>query len=254
MEREAQWNRRDRFLLFAVFFLLFAVRLYGINNPPFEMGEYWRQPDTESIALNFIHYRFSILQPNFLYDGPLPNVVALELQVITPIIAVLYKLFGHHYFLARSVSILFFLGSCAYLYALARRYVGKDGAIWATLLYGLFPVNLFLSRSIQPEPAALFFYVGSLYYFQRYREAQDRAGYWVAASGLFLAVAIMEKPQTALIGLPMLGLAWQKYGRRLLCQWQLWLFALLTLGIPVAYFVYSNSVAEFRLLEYIGVV
>ncbi|MGE5674904.1 MAG: hypothetical protein ACM3XM_13695, partial [Mycobacterium leprae] len=122
-------ERTARYRLWLLFLFLFCLRLYGVGHSPFEQGEYWRQPDTESVALNFLHYRFNILQPNFNYDGPLPNVVALELQVTTTLIALLYRLFGQHYALARLVPILFFTGSCAYLYGLSRRYIGERGAL-----------------------------------------------------------------------------------------------------------------------------
>lgn len=244
MERRKHWLALGLVLL-----LLLALRLYGINNSPFEAGEYWRQPDTESIALTFLHYRFDWLRPSFYYDGPFPNVVALELQVLTPIIALLYRAFGEHYFLARGASIACFLGSCGFLWGIARRYMSEAGAIWAVLLYGLLPVNLWVSRTIQPEPAAMFFYVGAVYCFQRYAEADRKPDGWLVLAGLFAAVAIMQKPQTALIALPLLGLAWQRDRWRMLLRRPLWLFAVFVLGVPALYYLYSNHVAEFRFAQ-----
>lgn len=249
MVGSATSRRAHQLALVVLSLLLVAVRLYGINHSPFEYGEFWRQPDTESIAINFIHYRFNILQPNFHYDGPLPNIPALELQVTTALIAVLYTLFGQHYFLARLVPILFFLGSCAYLYRIGQRYMGDWGAFWAVAIYGLLPVNLFFSRSIQPESAAMFFYVGALYYFQRYADDKGSADRFLALGGLFLALAISQKPQTAILGLPILGLAYQKHGWRFLLQWRLWLCAAAALGLPLLYYVYMNGAAEFHFTE-----
>lgn len=230
-------------LLLLLLFLL-ATRLCGITHSPFETGDLWRQPDTESIALLFLRRGFHPLRPEFFYDGPFPNVVALELQVTTTLIALLYKLFGRHFLLARLVPIALFLGSAAFLYGIARRYLPTWGTALSVLLYGLFPVNLYLSRSIQPESAGLFFYIGALYLFIRY--AEDERDRWLLLSGLFVALAITQKPQTALIGLPILGVAWARWGWRCLIQPKLWLFAVGALGLPALYYAYSNAVAEFH--------
>lgn len=230
-----------------LFLLLLAPRLYGITHSPFESGDLWRQPDTEAIALLFLRQGFNPLRPQFFYDGPFPNVVALELQVTTTLIAALYQLFGRHFLLARLVPVAFFLGSAGFLYGIARRYLTPWGAALSVLLYGLFPVNLYLSRSIQPEAAGLFFYIGALYLFLRFVETdRDR---WLILSALFTALAITQKPQTALIGLPMLGAAWARYGWRWTLQPRLYLFALGALGLPALYYAYSNAVAEFHFVS-----
>lgn len=249
-ERRRTQPTRVRLLAGGVLLLLLLLlpRLYGITHSPFETGDLWRQPDTESIALLFLRQGFHPLRPQFFYDGPLPNVVALELQVTTTLIALLYKLFGRSYLLARLVPTAFFLGSAGFLYGIARRYLSPWGAALAVLLYGLFPVNLYLSRSIQPESCGLFFYSGALYLFLRYAEADAEADAdrWLVLSGLFIALAVTQKPQTALIGLPILGVAWGRHGWRCLVEPKLWLFALGALGLPALYYAYSNAVAEFH--------
>lgn len=237
----ARW---DRFWPYILLLVLLLPRLYGITNSPFESGDLWRQPDTESIALLFVRDGFHPLRPQFFYDGPLPNVVALELQVTTTLIALLYKAFGQQYWLARLVPIGLFLGSAGLLYGIARRWLGSWGAGLGVLLYGLFPVNLYLSRAIQPESAGLFFYIGALYLFIRYTESERSR--WLVGAGLSLALAITQKPQLALIGLPMLGAAWGRWGWRCLLQWRLWLCALGALLLSALYYWYSNSVAEFH--------
>ncbi|MGI6451757.1 MAG: dolichyl-phosphate-mannose--protein mannosyltransferase, partial [Desulfitobacteriia bacterium] len=101
--------RREKYVLFFLLLLLTLLRLYHLNTPPWEIEESWRQADTESIAWNFVSYEANPLHPHLNYDGPFPNIPALELQITTYLIAILYKLFGHHYFLARLVPVAFFL-------------------------------------------------------------------------------------------------------------------------------------------------
>ena len=71
-----------------IMLLIFLMRMPGITNAPPEMGDLWRQPDTESIARNFVDHEFNILRPQFNYDGALPNYIQLEFQITTFIIAV----------------------------------------------------------------------------------------------------------------------------------------------------------------------
>lgn len=250
----------------ALLAILLGVRLYGIRNTPYERGEFWRQPDTEAIAHNFVAHGYSILRPELNYDGPLPNVAALEFQVTTSLIALLYSIFGRHYILARLVPVGFFLASCLLLYLFGRRHIGHRGALWATALYGLFPLNIFFSRTIMPDSGALFFMIGAVYCFDLFASANAHAGradastgprdkyetLWLALSALLMALAITQKPQTAFVGVPLLGLAWRKYGWRLFRQVKLWLFAAVALGLPAAFYAYTNSIAEFHIVWGIG--
>jgi 4-amino-4-deoxy-L-arabinose transferase-like glycosyltransferase len=127
---------KEKYILTFLLALILSIRLYHVNIPPLENEESWRQADTESMAWNFADYDFNPLHPNLNYDGPLPNIPALELQVTTYLIAVLYKLFGHHYFLARIVPIVFFLISSVFLYLLARRHLSMRGAVLVFLFMG----------------------------------------------------------------------------------------------------------------------
>jgi 4-amino-4-deoxy-L-arabinose transferase-like glycosyltransferase len=180
-----------------------------IENSPAEMGDMWRQPDTESIARNFAGQRFNIFYPQFNYDGPLPNYIQLEFQVTTFIIAVLYKLFGHSYVIARLVPTLFFMFSALYLYLICRDTYDRQMAWIAVSIYGLIPLNLFYSRAIMPESALLFFFLGAYYHFLRWLDEESTPH--LMLSGIYTALAISQKTPAVFIGLAMLGLCLTKY-------------------------------------------
>ena len=226
--------------LFTVLLLL-ALRLPALNNSPFEY-QAWRQSDTEAIARNFIEQKFHILYPQLNYDGPPPNYVQLELQVTTFIIAILYKLFGYHYYLARLVPLLFFTGSAWYLYLIAAKIFAAPTARLAVILYGIFPLNIFISRAIMPEAAALFFYTGAFYYFMKWKDGDDVIA--LPAAALFTALAVAVKVPAVFIGLPMLYMSWQKYGLRLFSSPKLWSFAAVSLGLPLLYYIWLHGIAE----------
>ncbi|HHV65896.1 MAG TPA: glycosyltransferase family 39 protein [Peptococcaceae bacterium] len=270
--------RKEKYALFFLLFFLALIRLYHLNVPPWEIEESWRQADTESMAWNFVSYDPNPLHPNLNYDGPFPNIPALELQITTYLIAILYKLFGRHYFLARLVPLAFFLLSAGYLYFLARLYLSPRGAFFSVLLYGTLPLNIYYSRAIMPESAALMFWIAGLYYFNRWvlvrlkQEAarvESGAAAQVTAlkagvdnsategkaektlkflifSSVFLALALMTKPPVVFGVIPLFYLLVRSWGLKWLKFPDLWGYALATAGLPVLYYFYSISLAEYK--------
>ena len=219
-----------------IFLFIFALRLPYIANSPAEMGDMWRQPDTESIARNFAEQRFNIFYPQFNYDGPLPNYIQLEFQVTTFIIAVLYKLFGHSYIIARLVPTVFFMFSALYLYLICRDIYDRQMAWIAVLIYGLIPLNLFYSRAIMPESALLFFFLGAYYHFA----VLDRK-HPPDAVGHIYSLAISQKTPRCSLALPCWGSVYKIQGP--LKRGVLWTFAAVAVP-PYLYIKWSEGISN----------
>lgn len=230
-----------RIFLIGLFAFVLAVRLPYLADSPYGYDS-WRQSDTEAMARNFAEHRFNVLYPQLNYQGPLPNYAQLELQVTTALIAVLYKLFGYHYALARIVPILFFMGSALFVYRIALRHFSALAAALALLLYGLLPLNVLYSRAIMPESAALFFYTGAFYLFGEWI-ARGKRGLLIASS-LFTALAVCEKVPAVFVGIPMIVMAVYKYRSSILFRRELWAFAAMALLPPFAYYSWLGKVAE----------
>src|SRR6516162_11711880 len=79
----------------AVVALGLLLRLKGINDPILDHPA-WRQGDTAAIARNFALLKLNVMYPQTMYNGPPPNYVELELQIVPFIAAAMYKLFGIH--------------------------------------------------------------------------------------------------------------------------------------------------------------
>lgn len=237
-------KRKEKELLVILLLFIFLLRLFHLNTPPLEIEESWRQADTESIARNYAEYDSRFFRPNLNYDGPLPNIPALEIQVTTYLIALLYKIFGQHYFLARIVPIAFFMLSAFFLFLYARKVLGYREAVFSLLIYGLLPINLYFSRAIMPEAAALMFWIGGLYYFHCWTE--DRRVSRLIASSLLLSFAIMTKPPVIFIAVPMLYICYRYLGRNFLRYSELWIYAAVVLLLPSIYYYSSISMAEYK--------
>lgn len=240
----SEGEKRHIAALAIVITLVALIRLYHISTAPLELEESWRQADTESIARNFVQYKFSILYPNFNYDGPLPNVPALEFQVTTFLIAVLYKLFGYSYLWARLVPVSFFMLSALLLYLFAKKHLGQRGALFSLLIYGTLPINVYYSRAIMPEAAALFFHIAGLYCFDYWITYRKTSVLYISA--VFTGLALVTKPMTVFITLPMLYLLIRQHKWGWLLKKELWVYAFLTLGLTFAYYSYSIPIADYK--------
>lgn len=234
--------RKMNYIVAFIIVFLFLLRLPYIDNPPFERYEMWRQSDTESMARNFIDGHFNIFYPQLNYDGPAPNYVQLEFQITTFIIALLYLLFGYHYEIARLVPTLFFLGSCLYLFQIAKSYFGERAAVFSTLLYGLYPLTIYFSRAVMPESAGLFFYIGAFYYFDKWIKIEKNSHIFLAA--IYTALAIATKIPAIFVGIPMLAMALAKYRTNIFKVWKLYLFAIGSLIPPFIYFQWLETIAS----------
>lgn len=225
-----------------IFVLLIAVRFSVLDNPPAEYHG-WRQSDTEAMARNFIVGNGSIFYPQLNYDGAPPNYAQLEFQLTTFFIAILYRLFGYYYFLARLVPLVFFLGSAYYLYRLAKDLEGQEAG-WLTLVvYGMFPFSVIFSRAIMPEAAALFFLIGGVYYFLVWQKNERRWTLLLLGAG-FTALAISQKIPAIYIGVPMAYLVFHKDGLAALRKSSVWIFMFLSLVPNILYFIWLEGVAQ----------
>lgn len=230
-----------------IFMLIFCIRLLAITNSPYEHGESWRESDTESIAKNFVEEDFNIFHPQFNYDGPKPNYVQLEFQITTFLIAILYKAFGYHYALARIVPIIFFMGSVYFLYLIGKRHYPYNQVNLAILLYGILPLNIFFSRAIMPESAALFFYLGAYFFFLKWIDEDRKTMLFISA--VFTSLAISQKIPVIFIGVAMLMVAIYKFRSKIFRVWELYAFSLISLIPPYLYFYSLKNIAEFKFVD-----
>jgi hypothetical protein len=195
------------FGLLAVLLLALALRLHGIGDPILDHPG-WRQGDTAAIARNFARLRFDIMYPQTLYNGPPPNYVELELQIVPFLAAALYKILGVHEIFGRLITLGFSLATVITLAYFARWLFGSAVAgLVAAFFYAVFPGSVYYGRTFMPDCAMVFFLTAALYAATRYC-VEDRAlslrG--VAGPASLLTLAYLAKPVAALAVVPLLGL------------------------------------------------
>jgi hypothetical protein len=236
----------DRVWLAAIVALGLALRLYGIHNPIIDHPG-WRQGDEAAIARNFAQLQDDIAYPQTDYDGPPPNYVELELQIVPFAAAQLYRAFGVHEIFARLIVVAFSLGTIVLLYFFGREVFGRRAGLIAALLFAIAPGAVFYGRTITPDTDMIFFLTGTLLFWWRWVCGRRVADFvW---SVIFGALAWVAKPPALLAFAPIVVLAFAARGRRALADWSLYAFAALTLAPFVIYFRHVSGIAEWHWAE-----
>jgi hypothetical protein len=166
----------------------------------------WRQGDTAAIARNFAQLDFNILYPQTDYDGPPPNYVELELQIVPYLAAIGYKIFGVHEVFGRLISIGFSLGTIVVI-AYFGWWLFESALVGlvAALLFAIFPGSIYYGRTFMPDTAMTFFFTLALYASARTLLAPGtKAIPWKEIGcAILLALAFLAKPVSALAVIPL---------------------------------------------------
>src|SRR5215469_15755799 len=140
-----------------------VLRLKGIHSPLLDHPG-WRQGDTASIARNFATLNYNILYPQTNYDGPPPNYVELELQIVPFLAATFYKIFGVHEIIGRLITMAFSLGTVVTIGIFARwLFMSEIAGLFAAFFFATFPGSVYYGRTFTPDTTMVFFLTAALY-------------------------------------------------------------------------------------------
>lgn len=225
-----------------------GLRHEGLRDPILDHPG-WRQGDTASIARNFAVLQYNILYPQTNYDGPPPNYVELELQIVPFLAATLYKVVGVHPVIGRVITIVFSLATVVVLYFFGRRVFRSEAAgLVAAAAYAIMPGSVYYGRTFTPDATMVFFMTAALYavWVLALETAVWSGGelVWVTA---LLALAFLAKPVSlaALVPAALLLNQRRAEGRRLV-WWQIATLIVVPLGILFAYDRFVSAHAEWH--------
>lgn len=239
--QEPHLKRLELVLLFGVISLGVLCRLIYISQP-FVDDWSWRQADVAMIAENFYLHGFNIFYPQINWAGNSPGYVGTEFPLVPFLASVLYLFFGIQDWIGRSVSVWFFAFSLPFFYLLVRKISGERSAIFAVGVYTLAPLSVFSSRSFMPDMASLSFSIIAIYLFTEWLQ-RKKAVLLFAVTCAATSLAILVKLPAIIIGIPLLYLAWQEYGAKFVLRRELWIFAGLSLALPLAWYCHAYLVS-----------
>ena len=243
-------NKYKWLLLLVILTLGFMLRLYRFDNPIADWHS-WRQADTSSVSREFVKNGFDLLHPKY-HDlssqtgGRLPNPEGfrfVEFPIYNLLQGGFFSIFGIFTLerWGRFVSIFSSIISAVFIFLILRKYVSDTIGLFGAFFYSFLPFNIYFGRVILPEPMTAMAILGGIYFFDQWlskkncsRSMRDPASagqFFLAVS--FTAIAILLKPFAIFFILPMVFLAFNKFGFGALKKVNLWLFAILTL-IPIA--------------------
>lgn len=228
--------------------LALGLRLRGIHDPILDHPG-WRQGDTAAIARNFATLDFNPLHPQADYDGPPPNYVELELQIVPYLAAILYKGWGIHEVFGRLISIAFSLGTVVVAGFFARRLFASNAAfVFAALAFAIYPGSVYYGRTFMPDTAMTFFLTAAVFASWQWIATDDgRFGRRFMAAVVLTAVALLAKPVAALGLVPIAAmLLAQRKPLRALREPAAYAFFALAIAPYAAYDSYVRGIAEWH--------
>jgi hypothetical protein len=227
-------------LLLGILLLGFFVRLYRFNGPIADWHS-WRQADTSSVSRNFIQNGFDLLHPRFddlsnvpsgIYDNP-EGYRFVEFPIYNVFQAGLFKLFGLLTIeeWGRITTILFTLLSTSFIYLIVKKREGWQAGLLSAFFFAFLPFNIFYGRTILPDPLMVSFTLGGIYFFDLWLSQKKFSIFslYFLISLIFSLSAFLIKPFAIFFILPMVFLAYEKFGYSFIKKWQLWIFAILSL-------------------------
>ncbi|MBU1000202.1 glycosyltransferase family 39 protein [Patescibacteria group bacterium] len=253
------------FWLILIIILGFLVRTYKLDSPIADWHS-WRQADTASVTRNFIKLGFNPLFPKYddmsgVSEKPIINPSGfrfVEFPVYNIAVYPLYLLFGVADKYHRLVSIIFSLGSTAFLFFIVKKYISVPVGLLAAFTFAVLPFNVFFSRTTLPEPTLVFFALGMIYYVDRWiwegKKSSCLPGF------VFTSIAFLTKPWAIFFYLPLLyslyfkqrpGKFWIKFffytfiALLPFILWRLWILQQPE-GIPAAGWLLNGDGIRFR--------
>ncbi|MBC1241236.1 glycosyltransferase family 39 protein, partial [Nostoc sp. 2RC] len=164
-----------------------------------------------------------------------------EFPIYSFIIALIYKIFGGvSEFWGRYFSILCFLVALYFLYQLIVKILDQQTASWSCLFFVILPLNVYYSRTFQPESMLLMCSVIGIYYFINWLDFEKQQD--LILSGSFVALACLIKVLPIIyLGIPIFYLAWAKYNIRVFYQISLWIYSILILISVAAWYYHAHQ-------------
>jgi 4-amino-4-deoxy-L-arabinose transferase-like glycosyltransferase len=231
---------RHKLVLIAIAVVAVAVRLIAIDQPFIDNWS-WRQSDVAAIARNFYAHGFHFAYPRIDWAGDAPGYVGTEFPILPFIAALCYRIGGVHEWIGRMQAVIFFAASLPFFFLLVRNIFGGIAATWATIFYSFAPLSIVSSRAFMPDIPSLSLALIGLYFFLRWIDSERTKFLVVAATAVSLSILI--KLPTALIGLPLLFLAWEKWRWNFVRQPALWLFAVVALLPSAIWYWHAHEIA-----------
>ncbi|MDP3941734.1 MAG: glycosyltransferase family 39 protein [bacterium] len=275
MKKEHTW-----LLLILVVGILF--RFYRFSSPIADWHS-WRQADTSSVSRIYSEQGFDLLHPRFHDLSNVPSGLDnpqgyrfVEFPLYNILQAGFYGIFGVLTLeeWGRIVTIMASSISALLIFLIVRKHAESNVALGSAFFFAILPYSIYYGRVILPDPLMVTTTLSAIYFFDRWllektedKTLQSKNFAKIYSPGFFLlsvisaAAALLLKPFAAFFFLPIVVLAFNAFGLRLLRRWQLYVYTLVAFlpllswrwwmlrfpeGIPVSDWLFNGGNIRFK--------
>jgi hypothetical protein len=248
------WSKRFpwlvQLLLLGFFALGGLLRLIDLTDPPLDFHP-TRQLRSAIFAREIYYRMLPDIDPDLRATAiaHANTIERYEPRLLETIVAVTYRVIGAEtLWVARLYTTLFWLVGGLALFALARRMTSPEGSLVAVGYYLLLPFGVQASRSFQPDPFMVMWFILSIYFL--YRWTQERTWRWAILAGVSGGLGVLVKVVIAYLvaGAALASVLTTTGLRRALRDLQVWAMALLMIVPPTIYYIFikdPGSTAEY---------
>jgi hypothetical protein len=147
--------------------LFFIIRLFGITNPPLEIGHNWRQTQTSMIARNFYEGGLDLLHPKIDMAGDKTGIIGSEFPFFNFIIYLFSMVFGYAHWYGRLINLVASSLGIWCFYLMINKLINRSVAFNATIIL-LSSIWFAYSRKIMPDTFSVALVIIGLYFVTEY--------------------------------------------------------------------------------------
>ena len=229
------------FLIFLIILIIWAAIQIKFAIPSSILDDWvsWRQADTQTIAINFMHRGSNIFYPQINWGGNGPGYVEAEFQLYTYTIAQIMKLTGISTLPGQLLSLFFITVTALFLYlSLSLRLKDKFISLMGAVVFLTANGAVHLSTAIMPDSLSIMFYSVGLYYFLRFINNQNNNN--IIAFIIFTILGSLIKPLVLSLGITQFLIIYLGH-KQILKSWKLWFAWILILFVVGTYMIFSYN-------------
>lgn len=172
----------------------FLVRLFGITNPPLEIGHNWRQTTVTMVARNFLEVDNDILYPRVDMAGEKTGITGMEFPVINYMIFAISELCGYEHWYGRLLNLIISSFGVWFFYVLIRKYFHENIAFPSAIIL-LVSIWFQYSRKIMPDTFSVSFIHAGMYFGTQYLDSSHRkySLQYLIFSTVFVSIGVLAK-------------------------------------------------------------
>ncbi|MCZ4408865.1 glycosyltransferase family 39 protein [Cryomorphaceae bacterium 1068] len=173
-----------------VFF--FLIRLFGITNPPLEVGHNWRQTTVTMVARNFLEVDNSIFYPRIDIAGEKTGITGMEFPVLNYLIYCVSEVFVYQHWYGRLINLIISSLGLWFFYRLLRKYFPENVSFYSTIILAV-SVWFQFSRKIMPDTFSMSMILACIYYGTNYLENKKNQAIQLVVYFSLLVLGMLSK-------------------------------------------------------------